>query len=381
MKTIFFLALSALFSLPIIAQQHYQINGNFYLNIDNNKVYLKIWKDVDWIASLDSFIIKNNQFQFQGEMPYISARAQIYFKSASKFEFFDFIVDEGNNKISFQQPESSSGSIFSKSAKPISVSNQIDSKIDTIYDYYLSKYGTYTEDLTNGGQILVLNNSEKNGEQNKDIFNLISRYPNSFYSLIRLYALLYSFPFRDDPSDLMKSFYLLSPDIQSSTLGRKFYDDCSFVISSNNASKIGQDVPKFEVGTFEGKTFRTDDLRGQNYIIAFSATWCIPCQYYKKQLIKLYNEYKENKFKVVYFNLDDDVGRWQKEIGEIGLDWIFVSEKVKFEDSEIAKSFNVFSIPSYFLIGKDGIIKYSSNELKDMNFTQLETFIKNEVKN
>lgn len=348
---------------------------------DNQWMYLKIWKDVDKSGGpcLDSVTIRNGQFMLQGVMANPSAKGQLYVISKSKSEPFNFVVDSGVNNISSRGTVASSELFFSKTLKPNSLSNEIGSRIDTLYQYYLEKYGTLTEDLTNGGQILVLNNYEKIIDQNKEILSIVSQYPNSFYTLIELYNLLYSTPFRKDPTDLMKAFYQLDPNLQSAALGIKFYKECSFIMAANNASQIGSQVPLFEVATFDGKIFSTKSLTGKTYIIAFSATWCIPCQYYKKLLIDLYKRYGGDGLHIVYFNLDDDAGKWKKEIEKIALDWIFVSENVKFENSKIASTFNVYSIPSYFLIDRAGVIKYNSVELQDMEFAKLESFIKKEI--
>lgn len=381
MKRILFTSLVIVCWLQLTAQYNYKINGTGFLLADNQRMYLKIWKDVDKSGSpcLDSVTIRDGQFMFQGEMANQSAKAQLYVISNSKLESFNFVVDSGVNIISSQGTVATSELFFSITLKPNSLSNEIDSRIDTLYQYYLEKYGTFTEDLTNGGQIFVLNNYEKIIDQNKEILSLVSQYPSSFYTLIELYNLLYSTPFRKDPTDLMKVFYQLVPKLQNDALGRKFYKECSFIIAANNASQIGNQVPLFEVATSDGKAFSTKSMTGKTYIIAFSATWCIPCQYYKKLLISLYKRYRGDGLHIVYFNLDDDAGKWKEEIEKIALDWIFVSENVKFENSKIARSFNVYSIPSYFLIDRAGVIKYNSVELKDMEFVKLESFIKKEI--
>lgn len=361
------------------AQVPYTINGSFDLKSDNNKIYLKIWKDPSPLQNLkpaiDSAIVINSKFNFNGFMPYSVSMAKLYFENDGVEMSFNFVVDSGSNFLALKKPESNSANIFSNTDRPSSLSNLIYSKIDSINNYYLEHYGSYVEDLTNGEKIWVLNNREKSIQRNKDKLALLTTYPNSLYSMLLLYGLLYSAPFNENPIELMDAFQRFTSHIQESLLARKFYKECAYILSSFEGSKIGESVPEFSIKTINGKTFYNKSLKGQNYIIAFSATWCIPCQYYKKKLIDLYTKYGEKRFRVVYFNLDDNVERWKKEVKEIGFDWIFVSERKKFENSHINTLFNVHSIPSYFLVDRDGIIRYNSNELKDEEFDELEKYL------
>lgn len=72
----------------------------------------------------------------------------------------------------------------------------------------------------------------------------------------------------------------------------------------------------------------------------------------------------------------DDVAKWKKHIAEYKLNWINVSERLKFDRSRIAKQFDVSSIPLYMVVDKKGMITYNADEANDHDYVQLEAFIK-----
>ena len=110
----------------------------------------------------------------------------------------------------------------------------------------------------------------------------------------------------------------------------------------------------------DGSMFDSKILSNQCYIIAFSATWCIPCQEELPKLIELYNKYKESGLKVIYFNLDDNIESWREHVKKNNTGWIDVSEGTRFSDSQIAKLLHVASIPCDLLIDKNGRIVYNT---------------------
>lgn len=78
---------------------------------------------------------------------------------------------------------------------------------------------------------------------------------------------------------------------------------------------------------------------------------------------------------MVYFNNDDDVVRWKGHVKKNGLTWINVSERLKFSDSKIPKSFGIYAVPTCILIDAKGKITYNSDQ-EDTGLDKLEAAIK-----
>lgn len=379
---IILIILSISFSNFCLSQHSYTVKGDFKLKAEDNKIFLRLSDTYHFnpYTIIDSFIVTDDQFSFNGQIPDLHSDAEIYFKTDNAIERFSFVVDAGTNTLSFNNPTSPDETLFSKTVRPASLSNEIYTKIDSIYEYYTDQYGTYVQDLNSGNKIKMLNDTEKRKELHHTILNTLKQYPSSYYSLIRLYRLLYSATFRETPNPLMETYKVLDAAILETPLAKDFYTDCNDMILSKERSRMGKEVPKFQISTFENTLFENSSLQGQPYIIAFSATWCIPCQESKKTLLSLYKKYKKDGLKVIYFNLDDKMKNWEKDIQKINVDWIHVSERTKFENSDIAKMFKVFAIPYYILVNKNGIIAYNSDELEDIEFEELESYILKDIK-
>ncbi|UKT64974.1 TlpA family protein disulfide reductase [Pedobacter mucosus] len=96
-------------------------------------------------------------------------------------------------------------------------------------------------------------------------------------------------------------------------------------------------------------------------------------------LIKtLYDKYKERGLKVVYFNNDDDEVRWKSHVEKNQLTWINVSEKQKFLESKIPKSFGIYAVPTCILVNANGKVTYNSDQ-EDTGLDKLEVAIINVI--
>jgi len=202
----------------------------------------------------------------------------------------------------------------------------------------------------------------------------LAAYPNEYYSLLKLYVIASKNDIINEAEDLPLSvFKTFSPALQSSELGKIFLEETTATRNSVRLSSPGSQVPQFTVLDDRGKLFNTASLKGSPYIIGFSATWCVPCQAHQPTLLALYHKYRSKGLKIVYFNMDNDVAKWQNLIKNKKLDWINVSERAPVSYSKIAKQFNVHSYPDYILVDKTGKIVCN---IKDMDDARLEEYTK-----
>jgi len=125
--------------------------------------------------------------------------------------------------------------------------------------------------------------------------------------------------------------------------------------------EIGNIAPEINLPDPDGNLIPLSSLRGKVVLIDFWAAWCRPCLQEMPNLVKAYNEYKEENFRVgngfaIYaVSLDKDKKVWTSAIEKNNLSWINVSD-LKFWKSEAAKIYNVSAIPASFLIDENGII-------------------------
>ncbi len=120
----------------------------------------------------------------------------------------------------------------------------------------------------------------------------------------------------------------------------------------NVSTSIGSEALDFTLLTKDGKEVKLSSFRGKYVLIDFWASWCQPCRRENPNSVKVYKQYNSNGFEILGVSLDKDRDAWIKAIKDDGLTWTQVIDP----DGNVANKYNVSSIPSTFLLDKDGKI-------------------------
>ena len=121
----------------------------------------------------------------------------------------------------------------------------------------------------------------------------------------------------------------------------------------STSSTDAEAAPDFEVETFDGKTLRLSDLNGKVVVLNFWASWCPPCRWEMPFFEIMWQEYRDQSVVFVGIAMSDtfeNVKAFAEEAGvtyPVGLD----------TTTEIARAYEVLSLPTTFFIGKDGNIE------------------------
>ena len=130
--------------------------------------------------------------------------------------------------------------------------------------------------------------------------------------------------------------------------------------------EIGKVAPDFSAPNPEGKTVSLKESLGKVTIIDFWASWCGPCRQENPNVVKLYNQYKDQGLAIIGVSLDKDADAWKKAIADDQLAWTQISN-VKFWQDPIAKQYGISSIPATFILDSKGVIV-----AKDLRGAELE---------
>ncbi|MBJ7258228.1 MAG: TlpA family protein disulfide reductase [Chthoniobacterales bacterium] len=103
----------------------------------------------------------------------------------------------------------------------------------------------------------------------------------------------------------------------------------------------------------DGKKVDLADLRGKVVLVDFWATWCPPCVEEVPQLVETYEKFKDRGFEVVGISLDRDKGALEKFTAENKMTWPQFFDG-KGWDNELAKRFNIQSVPTMWLLDREG---------------------------
>lgn len=141
--------------------------------------------------------------------------------------------------------------------------------------------------------------------------------------------------------------------------------------------EVGQQAPDIAMENPDGKEMKLSDLKGQVVLLDFWSSWCGPCRRANPHVVETYHKYKDQGFTVFSVSLDGLKARDRQKIkNKDALEtrlkaehtkWVKAIEKDKLEwDTHVSalmswecpssREYGVSSIPSTFLIDKEGKI-------------------------
>lgn len=103
----------------------------------------------------------------------------------------------------------------------------------------------------------------------------------------------------------------------------------------------------------DGRKVDLADLRGKVVLVDFWATWCPPCVEEAPQLVEAYEKFKDRGFEIVGISLDSDKAALEKFTAENKMPWPQFFDG-KGWDNELAARFKIQSVPTMWLLGRDG---------------------------
>ena len=336
--------------------------------LSDNKIKLNIFNNRNYIPiKIDSFILEKGHHIIYGELSQPSNFASLIVQKNGLFVDQNFVLDSGRNVITLDLPVGKTRNlVLTSNARGNFIFNDLNNLFNETVNRYkdpvrVKGYLYLPEKLQDSIVLLQLKRLET--------------YPNDFASLIYLSrisrAVIEPIQVKNNLATLTK----FNDDLKNSILGKQIYTEGTDLIKNKIAASVGNEVKTFSVSNIDNKVFSNTELAGQPYVIVFSATWCGPCQVQLPRLKSLYDTYKAKGLKVIYFNDDDDVIRWQNHVSKNKLTWINVSEKVKPNVSKIQKSFGVLAVPTCLVIDKTGTIVYNSDQ-SDTGIERIESYIK-----
>jgi thiol-disulfide isomerase/thioredoxin len=125
---------------------------------------------------------------------------------------------------------------------------------------------------------------------------------------------------------------------------------------ANDPLAPGKMAPDFEEMMPDSTMMKLSDLRGKVVLIDFWASWCGPCRRENPNVVRLYEQYKEDGFTVLSVSLDKMRPNWLAAIEKDNLSWPYHVSDLKHWGSRVAKLYGVTGIPFTVLVDQEGKI-------------------------
>jgi cytochrome c biogenesis protein CcmG, thiol:disulfide interchange protein DsbE len=137
------------------------------------------------------------------------------------------------------------------------------------------------------------------------------------------------------------------------------------------AAKAGENAPAFSLSNVSGKTESLAALKGQVVLVDFWASWCGPCRESFPFLNRMHAQYAAKGLRVVGINVDEKQTDAARFLSKIPAQFVVLYDA----SGATPKSYDVKVMPSSYLIGRDGKIRFVHQGFRAKDQAALEAAI------
>ena len=116
----------------------------------------------------------------------------------------------------------------------------------------------------------------------------------------------------------------------------------------------GQLAPEFTLYDLDGQPVSLSQFKGQVVLLDFWASWCAPCIGDLPDLRAIKEKAADQPLVFLNLSLDTDEAAWREAIDKHEIEGVHV--RADGWGAEVAKSYQVNSLPSYYLVDSQGLI-------------------------
>ncbi|SFN32911.1 Thiol-disulfide isomerase or thioredoxin [Chitinophaga sp. YR627] len=313
------------------AQEKFIIRGTS-LNY-KGRIYL------DWNDHIDTVLIKDNKFQFEGTSPRIM-NTRLFVDSDLPVESNWLYLESGETKITIDTT---------------TITSLGTDKAACMVNIHFTKAGPINE---------VLSLHEKKFRA------LVPRYIHASEAEQFQFAVsMTRDQFREYPESLAPLFYLVStgtkdflPPSLLDSIYRQLPERYRATVYGEAVKKrleyyerttAGQAIKNFKALNAAGDSISTAGFKGKYLLVDLWASWCAPCREEIPLLKELYEQYKGNRFALLGVSIDRDWADWLKAVEKEQLPWVNAIDPRHF-DAEIYRYFRANAVPFNLLLDPEG---------------------------
>jgi thiol-disulfide isomerase/thioredoxin len=356
-KIFFFLAATCLLS-ACGPQTNYTINGTAENVKDGAKVVLSRFSNYTSFTAVDSVIIQNGAFKFQGNVEPDTYALRLDSVRAS---FVFFITGEGEtlnvalNVDDMPHSRITGNAVNEQYAAYAKSRDSLDNAIEELIGAYTQK----EEALSNDKHIKPAEKKKLLHEAEKEV--------EAAYEVLdaQKSELTKNFVLANANNIAGQQIFLLTPSALKveelgtmvANMGAQENERAKAIrqrLESLTNVAIGKPFVDVELNGLNDEPVKLSSVAGKGtyVLVDFWASWCGPCRRENPNVVALYKKYHDKGFDVVGISLDRDKEAWLKGIADDGLVWAHLWDK----DHTAAKSYVVDFIPTLFLLDKEGKI-------------------------
>ena len=117
--------------------------------------------------------------------------------------------------------------------------------------------------------------------------------------------------------------------------------------------KVGDAFPEIVLKDIHNQEVTVSSTGSHFILIDFWASWCAPCRFANKELVKLNSEYADSNIMIVGISLDIEKKKWLKAVEKDKINYLQLNDPNGF-DAVIALRFGVEQLPPSYLFNPSG---------------------------
>ncbi len=196
---------------------------------------------------------------------------------------------------------------------------------------------------------------------NKDLQDFVERFPKGEDAPDAMMQLATGLEFSGRAGDARKWFKELAESHPKSLAGRKAAGAITRLDSK------GKPLP-LSFAALDGGKVELRSYRGKAVLVVFWATWCKPCSEDLPKLREFYKQYRSQGFEVIGVNLDSQQNLVKPYLAKNEMTWPQIFEPGGLESSP-SLAFGVISLPTMFLVDKDGLVHSRPASMDDVKIS------------
>lgn len=141
------------------------------------------------------------------------------------------------------------------------------------------------------------------------------------------------------------------------------------------AVEVGETAPPLTAALVEGSALKLASLRGQVVYVDFWASWCAPCMQALPALDRLYKAHRDRGFTVLAVNVDTERAAATKVLERLKPGFPVALDP----QGSWPEAFALRGMPSSYLVGRDGVVRYIKTGYKTHELPDIEKEILREL--
>lgn len=126
--------------------------------------------------------------------------------------------------------------------------------------------------------------------------------------------------------------------------------------SQIHIAETGKLFPEISISDKSKASISTGKFKGKILFLDLWSSWCGSCRKQFPDLKQIYAKYNPKGLEIIGVSMDEKKDAWNRALNQDNLPWPQYCELVSFLKNSLAKRFHIMSIPTNFLIDRNGLL-------------------------